>query len=465
MALPPPVGRQVEVVALPPRGHHLILGTAGSGKTTMAVHRAAHLGNPMLDEHGRTLLVTFNRSLLAYFDHLGANSLQNVDVWNYHRFARGYLNSVGQMGEPGSTVIASKPNRRRLIRRAVTEVRTRHPQTAFLQRDDEFFLTELRYMAEHGLLSLDTYLASRRVGRKIALAPDNRRLVFEIQETYLTLRDEEGFMYDWEDIGYCARHGLEHDHAPQHYKHIVIDEGQDFSPEMLRSLALAIPPDGSLTFFGDSAQQIYGRGVSWKQAGLKVGAHVPFEHNYRNTKEIAELGLAIADMPYYSDAADMVAPTGFRAAGPPPTLARLVDENAETKFVIEQANAAGIAGTVGVLFRRHEDARRFAHAFSDAQYLDRDLTVWNGDPGISYGPVHSAKGFEFDTVILVGLTADAWPDPQAIATDGHEEAEALDGRALYVGVTRARQNLIMTATGDLTPLLPGREGLWTELTI
>ena len=61
MRLPIPIGRQRDVVALLPEGHFVVLGTAGSGKTTMAVHRAAHVANPSTDHGGPTLLVTFNR--------------------------------------------------------------------------------------------------------------------------------------------------------------------------------------------------------------------------------------------------------------------------------------------------------------------------------------------------------------------------------------------------------------------
>jgi superfamily I DNA/RNA helicase len=128
--------------------------------------------------------------------------------------------------------------------------------------------------------------------------------------------------------------------GPRRYKHIVLDEGQDFSPEMLRSLVGAIPADGSLTFFGDAAQQIYGRRISWRDAGLQVPGPVWFKKNYRNTKEIADLGLAIAAMPYYADEPDMVAPDEFRAAGPKPTLVRFPTEDAETSFIVQQARAA-----------------------------------------------------------------------------------------------------------------------------
>lgn len=427
----------------------------------MSVHRAAHVGHPLTDHSGRTLLVTFNRALLAYFAHLGADALPNVDVVNYHKFARGYLNSVGKMGS--DWVVRDEECRAQFVRGAVALVRSSHGHTGVLNRDDEFFVAESRYMAQHGLLVREDYLGADRVGRGVALEPAARERMFDVYEAYLQLRGERGYRYDWNDIAAHVRVALQRDDRPRRYRHVVIDEGQDFSPEMLRSLALAVPGDGSLTFFGDVAQQIYGRGISWRRAGLRVSAVWKFEHNYRNTPEIARLGLAIAAMPYFRDQVDMVAPTGFRASGPPPTLVRLNDERAETRFVIGQARAAAETGSVAVLLRRREDEARFARVLRPAQRLHRDLAAWRSGPGISCGTVHAAKGFEFDTVILVGLTAYRWPEPMSVEADGLEEATALDGRLLYVGVTRARQNLIMTATSDLTPLLPSEQGLWTEL--
>ena len=70
MALPIPIGRQKEVLCLPAKGHFVILGTAGSGKTTLAILRSAYLSDPSTDHHGKTLLVTFNRALVAYLKHL-----------------------------------------------------------------------------------------------------------------------------------------------------------------------------------------------------------------------------------------------------------------------------------------------------------------------------------------------------------------------------------------------------------
>src|SRR4051794_31579581 len=98
MPLPTPIGRQKEVLYLPAEGHVAVLGTAGSGKTTLAILRSAYLADPETDHSGRTLLVTFNRALVTYLNHLASRELANVTVENYHKFARGYLHSRGKMG-------------------------------------------------------------------------------------------------------------------------------------------------------------------------------------------------------------------------------------------------------------------------------------------------------------------------------------------------------------------------------
>lgn len=463
MALPAPIGVQKEVVALPATGHVVVLGTAGSGKTTMAIHRAAFVSDPMLPNAGRTLLVTFNKTLIRYLDFLVPPELaRRVDVRNYHHFARGYLATRGRMGF--NWILKDDGERNPLIELAVENTKQSHGDEPLLNRPLEFFSSEIRWMNQHGIIDRDAYVEAERVGRNNArLTREDRPLMHEVYCEYVTLRRGKGKHFDWDDIAIAVREELEQDDGERMYKHIVVDEGQDFSPEMIRSLALAIPADGSLTFFGDVAQQIYGRRLSWSDAGLQVSGVWPFKKNYRNSPQIAALGLAIAAMPYYADEPDMVAPDEFAAAGPKPTLVRFTDEAAELAFVAAQAKAAATAGqSVGILVRRHRDERRVARLVRGAQLLGPNMT-WRPGAGISYGTIYAGKGLEFDTVLLPLLSNAHLPDPTLVEAVGADEAAASDGRLLYVGVTRARQNLILSTSGDLTALLPDDPRLWAEV--
>ena len=136
MPLPEPIGRQHDVAYMPGTGHHVVLGTAGTGKTVMALHRAAYLANPAVRNCGPVLLVTYTRSLVAYLRHLTSDQTFPVTVETYGRFARGYLNSVGQMRRGG---IADHKLRRSLVSCAVAEVRKLYREPArFFDRSIDF---------------------------------------------------------------------------------------------------------------------------------------------------------------------------------------------------------------------------------------------------------------------------------------------------------------------------------------
>ena len=84
-----PIGKQVEVLGINDGGHYVVLGTAGSGKTTIALLRAINLAN--LPENDKVLLVTFNGALVEYMKGIEKIS-GKLRIENYHKFAKGYLN-------------------------------------------------------------------------------------------------------------------------------------------------------------------------------------------------------------------------------------------------------------------------------------------------------------------------------------------------------------------------------------
>lgn len=459
MPLPKPVGRQMEVVCLPAEGHVVVLGTAGSGKTTMAIHRAIYLSNPRTDHCGPTLLVTFNRALVVYLEHLDDGSAGNVAFENYHKFARGYLQSRCKMAP---NCICDRDQRIAIVQQAAANIRQLYKPSSFFDRPTEVFCDEIRWIAGYGIASLEQYLDTERIGRSgTRMTKDQRKPMFEICSEYQRLRAESGTLYDWDDIAASVVRELQTDTGARRYKHVVIDEGQDFSPMMIKSLVEAVPDDGSVTFFGDVSQQIYGMRMSWRDAGLTVGKVWKFQENYRNSRPIARLALSISDMPYYKDLPDIVEPVAPRAEGPKPTVVQCSSARDEVGFVLKQAASMATTRSVAILVRRREDERYFqGHLPSSTIRLDGKLREWVSGPGIRYGTYHAAKGLEFDVVILPFCNEETFPDSENIAAFGRSEAEQIDGRLLYVGVTRARTGLIMSYCGTMTSMLPADESLY-----
>ncbi|WP_234315691.1 AAA family ATPase [Streptomyces albus] len=239
LPLPEPKGHQRDVVYLRAEGHCVVLGTAGSGKSTMALHRAHFLAHaPGIG--GPTLLVTFNRALANHLRSVVGGGPQGVRITTYHQFAGQYLR------ESTGTAVNVCPVKPRLVGTALGHVRERRRATGgVLSRPVDFFTDELRWMAGHGITDRETYVSARtrRLGRGRPLAGEDREAVFDVHEEYLRLRAPR-WQYDWDDLAGAVRRRLAEDDRPRPCRHIVVDEGQDFTPEMIRSLAAAIPTTG-----------------------------------------------------------------------------------------------------------------------------------------------------------------------------------------------------------------------------
>jgi DNA helicase-2/ATP-dependent DNA helicase PcrA len=64
----------------------------------------------------------------------------------------------------------------------------------------------------------------------------------------------------------------------------------------------------------------------------------------------------------------------------------------------------------------------------------------NDDSTIPVLTVHQAKGLEFDTVFVAGMTEDEFPNYHAKQARNIEEEK----RLFYVAITRAKRHLILT---------------------
>ncbi|MFC4326894.1 UvrD-helicase domain-containing protein [Streptomyces andamanensis] len=452
LSLPDPKGHQRDVVFLNERGHCVVLGTAGSGKTTMAVHRAHYLATaPGIG--GRTLLVTFNKVLVTYLKGLSIAS-PKLQIETYHAFARGYLRYSTK-----AHVRVYEP-KKYLVERALSEIRERYPSRSVIHRPLDFFLDELHWMVGHGVVDQQTYVESRirRVGRGKPLQQSDREVVFEVYQRYVQLRAEAGYKYDYDNMASAVLDDLKVDSTDRLYRHVVVDEGQDFTPEMIRSLAAAIPDDGSLTFFGDYAQQIYGSRMSWRSLGLRVSNVVEFAHNYRNSRQVAQLAQAVSEMPHFRDDVDLVQPTGSAADGPKPTILETTSKEEQLVQAVRNALARGASHQVAILMRTRDHEGRLKALLGQGRVpihrLHRKLARWTDGPGVFYGTYSAAKGFEFDSVILPFCDADELPKPSEVEAHGLDEAKAREARQLYVAITRARTDLIMLHSSKLTDLLP-----------
>lgn len=451
-----PIGKQKEVMALPAKGHIVVLGTAGSGKTTIALLRAQYLSN--IPNGGRVLLVTFNRALTEYMRGISDFQSSKLVIENYHAFARGYLNSRGKM--PKWNGILDPNEKGYYIEQAITILRNQYPFESTFRRSKEFFIDEITFIEKFGFADLNSYYNAERIGRASAnIKRDNRKWIFEVYKKYLELREEMGRKYDWDDLAFYVYHELQEDGNERRYTHIIVDEGQDFSPMMIKSLVCAVGNGGSFTFFGDVAQQIYGSRLSWRDSGINTDKIWRFNINYRNPMTITNFAKDITNSKYWRKDDDMVDATVQIAEGPKPMLIRFTDRKHEMSWVVEKAISIGKISSTVIVCRNRADIDLFMQNLKNsgcnAVEIDKKTPGFANVKRVYLATFHAAKGLEFENVFIPYLSDDRLPDPETLANAvSAQDVYADEIRLLYVAATRSKYGLYMSYSGALSPLFP-----------
>jgi superfamily I DNA/RNA helicase len=446
-------GKQQEVLALPATGHIVVLGTAGSGITTIAMYRAIHLSK--MPNAGKVLLVTFNGALVEYMHRICHTSSDNLVVESYHKFARGYLNSRGLMS---SNCILNKKDT--LVEKAILELQQEYPKESTFKRSKQFFIEEISFIQKFGFSTYEEYRLADRIGRRKAnIKRENRQWVYKAYQRYIELREKIGKRYDWDDLAIYVYNELLKDCSERRYKHIIVDEGQDFSPMMIKSLNKAMGSGGSFSFFGDVAQQIYGSRLSWRDSGIEVKKIWRFEANYRNPISIVKFAKAITENNYCTQDADMVEMHSQIAEGPNPSLLHFERIDAERQWIVNQAIEIGKVSSIAIVCRSRSDLDTFYALLHgkhcNAVEINKDTPGFASEKKVYLTTYHAAKGLEFENVIIPYLSSDRFPDPDIVKNSlSLEDTYADELKLLFVAATRSKYGLYMTYSKELSPLFP-----------
>jgi DNA helicase-2/ATP-dependent DNA helicase PcrA len=237
---------------------------------------------------------------------------------------------------------------------------------------------------------------------------------------------------------------------PLRYRHVAIDEVQDFSPLEVQVLLGCLGEHASITLAGDTQQHIVQEGgfTSWSdflaQLGL-AGAEVStLRVSYRCTAEIARFAVALL-----GDLREDETPPVTVRSGPPVELLRFTEHGACVAYLadaLKELAAIEPLASVAVLTPSRELSRLYANGLVTSD-VPRVRQVEQQDfrftPGIEVTEIEQVKGLEFDYVVLIEVAASQFPDTPAAR------------RRLHVGATRAVHQLWLTSVGTPSPLVRG----------
>lgn len=478
---------QIEIVRKPLRGHRVVLGAAGTGKSIIAMAKIAELKN-IITADKKILYVSFNKALIRYAESILGDmerfgNLVDKDgirffgtaeatICNYHKIAFKILGLHASQVIKDDLKEKGVIKRRDLIKKALEIYRKKFPENVTYKRSLQIFASEIAFMEKIGYVSFDEYNDASRIGRKsINVARGEARQCFwNVYQEYVRLYTAAGFLCDFDGVAKLMYERFKDKKIPDVYKYdyIIVDEGQDMPPMMLKSILLLLREDRikknyGFMFLGDTAQQIYGSKLSWKDIGLNItGSGITrLTTCYRYTKEIAQFALDVTKSEYWDkDTPDMVLPETINASGPLPQLIKyngFADEIETIKKIVAKNIEAKASTCIVVTDKKAVQKwhRNFLGNGFDVQLIDGNMESFDMNHLLSISTFYSVKGLEFDYVIIPDLDAKNLPTPQSlIGVEDSSDAYDIACKLLYVAITRAKKAVLVTYLEELTPVFP-----------
>jgi len=466
----------------PPAAATLVLGEAGFGKTTVALHRLAWLASqrePSERAKGWALVIVPTEGLRRLSARLLSRlSVPGVEILTFASFIIGQARAVftdlpqrlardaspavvrlkrhGAVAEVIPAIAEGTPAMRAVERGRLPKHATRR-HLLHLWGDRELVG---RIMSSAGEVvptrAADELLQHTRVQFSRTTEHAMRHVDAERLQTVDGLAIDEGTpdqdaeTVDLEDLPvmFAINHAMTGTDATpagslRTYAHVVVDEAQELAPLELAVLGRAVAPGGGITVAGDEHQQVDDSACfgGWDDAMTHLGraAHdrVVLRESYRSPPAVEALARGLLD-PSLPPPPDDPALSWSRATSPVHLAVSLAR-------ALRELRDRDPSASVAVILRHAEAARRLhaalARAVTIRLVLDGEFTL---APGACVTTVEQVKGLEFSHVVVPDASAATYPD------------EPRARRALYVAVTRAMAQVWLGTDASWSPLLHGR---------
>lgn len=425
-----------------------VAGSAGTGKTIVAIHRAVRLARA--DPQARVLLASFSEPLAAALSRkLLVLAPETGGV--VPRIVTASFQSIAEQMFQLEHGVRPRIARDALLRERLSAAAEAQNLKGFT---DRFLLSEWSNVVDAwGLTSADDYATVQRMGRKSRLGPNQRARLWPVFQAVRDALAAERCT-TWAEVFGGLASALS-GRATRPFDHVLIDEAQDLGPAELRFFAALAPAktDG-LFLAGDVGQRIFQHPFSWAGLGVDVrGRSHTLKICYRTSQQIRS-------------AADRLLPTVLRDTdglederrgivsvfdGPAPEMrefAAVAEETAAVRATVETWLADGIAPKEIGLFVRTPSLVPRARAA---------IAGLTGEAEMTTAPMSLAKGLEFRAVVVLACDEGTLPLDERIA-DAADEAELDDiyeteRRLLYVACTRAREHLLLTGVSPTSEYL------------
>ncbi|WP_297712379.1 3'-5' exonuclease [Clostridium sp.] len=482
---------QRRIIENKPKGHVLVKGVAGSGKTTVAVHKIPFLlKDYCYAKDDKVLVITYNKSLINYVKYIYEEIERNKEeeqlslgIYESGDKDKLYIETIDNImfkyfilnTKNEKLKIANDKQVTKALLDAIMKIRENYKKINVLdQKNLTFIKEEIRWMKSCNYTDIEEYQNVDRIGRisnnniesphKLRKNSQIRQAIFEVMLQYNeNLKKDK--LVDVQDISLIAlKQGKSH--VEEKYTHIIVDETQDLTRVQLEFIKRLYMNRSysSMLFVSDTAQSIYPeawlvKGRSFTSIGLDMtGKSTSLSKSYRTTIQIAYAAYSlIADDKNIIEEDNFVKPSLIDKHGVHPVYRGFKNKILEAEYITgiiknelkEKYNYKDIA-IISRFKNQLKEIKNYLEK-SNIPYkeIENDDEVDFSDDCVKLLTMHLVKGLEFKVVMIVGLN-DKYMPLKSFENEFEDMdfMESMDRRLLYVGMTRATEQLFLTSDGN-----------------
>lgn len=485
---------QRRIIENKPNGHVLVKGVAGSGKTTVAVHKIPFLlKDYTYEKDDKILVITYNKSLINYIKYIyeeiernKENEQLTLGIYESGDKDKLYIETIDNMMFKYFTSyikeekleklrVATEKQINKAMVEAINVVKQEYEKVNVLDRKNlTFIIEEIRWMKSCNYTDIEEYQTIDRIGRisnnnvesthKLRKNSKIRKAIFEVMIQYNdNLKKEK--LVDLQDVALMALRQAKRE-VGEKYTHIIVDETQDLTRvqlEFIKTLYMN-RSYSSMLFVSDTAQSIYPeawlvKGRSFTSIGLDMtGKSTSLSKSYRTTMQIAYAAYSlIEDDKNILEDDNFVKPSLIDKQGVYPVYRGFKNKVSEAEYIAE---------TIENELKNKYDYKDIAIISKFKNQL-KDIKIFLEKNNIPYKELesneeldfnedcvklltmHCAKGLQFKAVIIAGLNDKIIPSRDfANEFEDSDFVESIDRRLLYVGMTRATEELFLSSYGN-----------------
>lgn len=443
-------------------GDLLVKGVPGSGKSVVLLERALRFNQKAIEEGvtKKIIILTYANSLVKYTEELVDLSGLDPRMIELSTVSKLCLSLYRKMtGKSFVYLIGKATEREELIDRAIQKhLEKTNARHRFHDIEASFWADEFLWIKQKNIATEEEYIAAERVGRggKVRLTREDRTVAYALFQEYCALLTKEK-KYDWEDIYTYLINNAERISNSNKYDYILVDEAQDLSYAQLKVAKLLTLR--TITIAADKAQKIYNTTFSWKELGIDIRgrASKALEKTFRSTKQIVQLAESLleANRVQQGNQNEYTDPVLPEREGMIPQVVSCKTGIDERDIVIDLVKQhIQKKDVIGILYRSYLEENNIVKWMKTAEVpfekIGKDLDWSLNRPGAKLSTFHSAKGLEFDVIIIPEFTEASLPlssmvegaDPEQI-----EDIKMQERSLLYVGMTRAKYDLYLIFAG------------------